>query len=78
MSMEQEGKEQEQQSVSYCHREVQVPPTPTANHNQEELTEDDRFNSSRMYLSGQDLFILYINNRLFFISTMKTIPVSYI
>ncbi|XP_038130884.1 probable E3 ubiquitin-protein ligase HERC1 isoform X2 [Cyprinodon tularosa] len=51
MSMEQAGKEQEQQSVSFCHREVQVPPTPTANHNQEEMTEDDRFNSSRMYLS---------------------------
>ncbi|KAM4720559.1 putative E3 ubiquitin-protein ligase HERC1 isoform 3-T4 [Anableps anableps] len=51
MSMEQVGKDHEQQSVGYCNREVQVPPTPTANHNHEELTEDDRFNSSRMYLS---------------------------
>ncbi|XP_014842886.1 PREDICTED: probable E3 ubiquitin-protein ligase HERC1 isoform X1 [Poecilia mexicana] len=51
MSMEQVGKDHEHQPVGYCNREVQVPPTPTANHNHEELTEDDRFSSSRMYLS---------------------------
>lgn len=36
-----------------CSREVQVPPTPTANHNQEEVSEEDAFGNGRMYLSGQ-------------------------
>lgn len=53
-SVEQVGKDQEQQSGGHCSREVQVqmPPTPTANHNQEEVTEEDTFGNSRMYLSG--------------------------
>ncbi|XP_041666433.1 probable E3 ubiquitin-protein ligase HERC1 isoform X2 [Cheilinus undulatus] len=50
-SGEQAGKEPEQQSRGHCSREVQVPPAPTANHNQEEITEDDTFGNSRMYLS---------------------------
>lgn len=51
-SMEQAEKDHEQQARSHCSREVQVPPTPTANHNQEEVTEEDTFGNSRMYLSG--------------------------
>ncbi|KAM9841857.1 putative E3 ubiquitin-protein ligase HERC1 [Aulostomus maculatus] len=39
------------QSGGHCSREVQVPPTPTANHNQEEVAEEDTFGNSRMYLS---------------------------
>lgn len=50
--MEQVGKDHEQQPRSHCSREVQVPPTPTANHNQEEVAEEDTFGNSRMYLSG--------------------------
>lgn len=45
-------KSREQQPRGQCSREVQVPPTPTANHNQEEVTEEDTFGNSRMYLSG--------------------------
>lgn len=51
-SVEQEGKHPEQQSGGHCSREVQVPPPPTANHNQEEVAEEDTFGDSRMYLSG--------------------------
>uniref|UniRef100_UPI0037E82BA5 probable E3 ubiquitin-protein ligase HERC1 n=1 Tax=Semicossyphus pulcher TaxID=241346 RepID=UPI0037E82BA5 len=50
-SVEQVGKDQEQPSRGHCSREVQVPPTPTANHNQEEVAEEDAFGNSRMYLS---------------------------
>ncbi|CAJ1070719.1 probable E3 ubiquitin-protein ligase HERC1 isoform X5 [Xyrichtys novacula] len=50
-STEQAGKDHEQQPRGHCSREVQVPPTPTANHNQEEVTEEDTFGNSRMYLS---------------------------
>ncbi|KAF3849184.1 hypothetical protein F7725_015681 [Dissostichus mawsoni] len=50
-SAEQVGKDPEQQSVGHCSRELQVPPPPTANHNQEEVTEEDAFGNSRMYLS---------------------------
>ncbi|XP_074547318.1 putative E3 ubiquitin-protein ligase HERC1 isoform X2 [Halichoeres trimaculatus] len=50
-SAEQARKDHEQQSRSLCSREVQVPPTPTANHNQEEITDEDTFGNSRMYLS---------------------------
>ncbi|XP_053195611.1 probable E3 ubiquitin-protein ligase HERC1 [Scomber japonicus] len=49
-SVDQAGKEQ-QQSGGQCSREVQVPPTPTANHNQEDIAEEDTFSNSRMYLS---------------------------
>ncbi|XP_063334410.1 probable E3 ubiquitin-protein ligase HERC1 isoform X1 [Pelmatolapia mariae] len=49
-SVEQVGKDNEQQSVGHCSREVQVPPSPAANHNQEEVADDDRF-GSRVYLS---------------------------
>ncbi|KAM9306994.1 putative E3 ubiquitin-protein ligase HERC1 [Pholidichthys leucotaenia] len=45
------GKVQEQQSVGHCSREVQVPPSTAANHNQEEVADEDRFGSSRLYLS---------------------------
>lgn len=51
-SVEQVGKDPEQQLRSHCSREVQVPPPPTANHNQEEIVEEDTFGNSRMYLSG--------------------------
>lgn len=51
-SVEQAGKDQEQQSGGHCSREVQVPPPPTANHNQEDVAEEDTFGNSRMYLSG--------------------------
>ncbi|XP_037548156.1 probable E3 ubiquitin-protein ligase HERC1 [Nematolebias whitei] len=44
------GKEHEQQPGGQCNQEVQVPPLPTANHNQEDATEE-RFNSSHTYLS---------------------------
>ncbi|TKS84344.1 putative E3 ubiquitin-protein ligase HERC1 [Collichthys lucidus] len=50
-SVEQVGKDHEQQPRGHCSREVQVPPTPTANHNQEEVAEEDPFGNSRMYLS---------------------------
>ncbi|XP_023136650.2 probable E3 ubiquitin-protein ligase HERC1 isoform X3 [Amphiprion ocellaris] len=50
-SGEQVGKDHEQQSGGQCSREVQVPPSPTANHNQEEGGDEDRFGNSRMYLS---------------------------
>ncbi|KAI3361765.1 hypothetical protein L3Q82_002108 [Scortum barcoo] len=50
-SVEQVGKDHEQQSRGHCSREVQVPPTPTANHNQEDVAEEDAFGNSRMYLS---------------------------
>ncbi|XP_042364651.1 probable E3 ubiquitin-protein ligase HERC1 isoform X4 [Plectropomus leopardus] len=50
-SVEQVGKDHEQQSGGHCSREVQVPPTPTANHNQEEVAEEDTFGNSRMNLS---------------------------
>lgn len=46
-SVEQTRKE----PTGHCSREVQVPPTPTANHNQEESVEET-YGSSRMYLSG--------------------------
>lgn len=51
-SVDQVGKYPEEQTGSHCNREVQVPAPPTANHNQEEAPEEDRFSSSRMYLSG--------------------------
>lgn len=57
-SVDQAGKEQ-QQSGGHCSREVQVPPTPTANHNQEDIAEEDTFSNSRMYLSGQDGISLF-------------------
>ncbi|XP_033952277.1 probable E3 ubiquitin-protein ligase HERC1 isoform X3 [Pseudochaenichthys georgianus] len=47
-SAEQVGKDPEQQSVGHCSREVQVPPPPTANHNQEEVTEEDAFGNSQV------------------------------
>ncbi|XP_078812489.1 putative E3 ubiquitin-protein ligase HERC1 isoform X5 [Oryzias latipes] len=50
-SLEPVAKDQGRQSGSHCDREVQVPPPPTANHNQDEATEEDRFSNSRMYLS---------------------------
>eukprot|EP00064_Thunnus_orientalis_P004505 superscaffoldBa00000410_g4517 len=50
-SADQAGKDHEQQSGGHCSREVQVPPPSTANHNQEDVAEDDTFGSSRMYLS---------------------------
>ncbi|XP_032396191.1 probable E3 ubiquitin-protein ligase HERC1 isoform X3 [Etheostoma spectabile] len=50
-SVEQEGKHPEQQSGGHCSREVQVPPPPTANHNREEVAEEETFGNSRMYLS---------------------------
>nr|XP_015798394.2 probable E3 ubiquitin-protein ligase HERC1 isoform X1 [Nothobranchius furzeri] len=49
-SAEPSGKDQGQH-VGHCNREVQVPPLATANYNQEELTDDDRFSNSRTYLS---------------------------
>ncbi|KAM3600471.1 uncharacterized protein V6R79_024041 [Siganus canaliculatus] len=49
--VEQVEKCHEQQPMGQCSREVQVPPTPTANHNQEEAAEEDAFGNSRMYLS---------------------------
>lgn len=51
-SSEQAGKDHEQQPRGQCNREVQVPPTPTANHNQDDAAEEDMFGNSRMYLSG--------------------------
>ncbi|KAM9735319.1 putative E3 ubiquitin-protein ligase HERC1 isoform 7-T8 [Menidia menidia] len=48
-SVEQVKKDHEQ-LPGQCNREVQVPPPPTANHNQEEVAEEDQF-SSRVYLS---------------------------
>ncbi|XP_034402246.1 probable E3 ubiquitin-protein ligase HERC1 isoform X2 [Cyclopterus lumpus] len=50
-SAEQVGKDHEQQSGGHFSLEVQVPPPPTANHNQEEIAEEDTFGNSRMYLS---------------------------
>ncbi|XP_068430797.1 probable E3 ubiquitin-protein ligase HERC1 isoform X3 [Clinocottus analis] len=50
-SAEQAGKDLEQQSGGHCSWDVQVPPPPTANHNQEEIAEEDAFGNSRMYLS---------------------------
>ncbi|XP_078128363.1 putative E3 ubiquitin-protein ligase HERC1 isoform X2 [Sander vitreus] len=47
-SVEQEGKHPEQQSGGHCSREVQVPPPPTANHNQEEVAEEDTFGDSQV------------------------------
>ncbi|KAM8872529.1 putative E3 ubiquitin-protein ligase HERC1 isoform 2-T2 [Synchiropus picturatus] len=41
----------ERHPEGHCSREVQAPPTPTANHNQEEISDEDTFGSSRMYLS---------------------------
>eukprot|EP00066_Takifugu_rubripes_P013620 XP_011602886.1 PREDICTED: probable E3 ubiquitin-protein ligase HERC1 isoform X2 [Takifugu rubripes] len=46
ISVEQMRKE----AAGHCSREVQVPPTPIANHNQEESVEDT-YGNSRMYLS---------------------------
>ncbi|XP_056259324.1 probable E3 ubiquitin-protein ligase HERC1 isoform X6 [Seriola aureovittata] len=51
-SVEQAGKDHEQQSAGHCSREVQVTSPPTANHNQEEVAEDDAFGNSRMCMSG--------------------------
>lgn len=51
-SVEQAGKGREQQSGGHCSKEVQATPPPTANHNQEEVAEEDTFGNSRMYLSG--------------------------
>ncbi|XP_034457870.1 probable E3 ubiquitin-protein ligase HERC1 isoform X1 [Hippoglossus hippoglossus] len=50
-SVEQVGKDHVQPSVGHCSQEVQVTSTPTANHNQEEVAEEDAFGNSRMYLS---------------------------
>ncbi|XP_028274446.1 probable E3 ubiquitin-protein ligase HERC1 isoform X2 [Parambassis ranga] len=50
-SAEQEEKDHRLQSGGHCSREVQVPPPATANHNQEEVTDEDRYGNSRMYLS---------------------------
>ncbi|XP_040012788.1 probable E3 ubiquitin-protein ligase HERC1 isoform X4 [Xiphias gladius] len=50
-SVEQAGKGREQQSGGHCSKEVQATPPPTANHNQEEVAEEDTFGNSRMYLS---------------------------
>lgn len=51
-SVEEAGKDLQQHPRGQCSREVQVPPTPTANHNQEDIAEEDAFGNSRMYLSG--------------------------
>ncbi|KAM4527576.1 putative E3 ubiquitin-protein ligase HERC1 isoform 4-T4 [Odontesthes bonariensis] len=51
VSVEQARKDHEQQSGSHCNREVQVPPPPSANHNQEEVTDEDRVSDSHVYLS---------------------------
>lgn len=51
-AMEQLGKDHEQQPRGHCSREVQVPSTPTENHNQEEVAEEDTLGNSRMYLTG--------------------------
>ncbi|XP_058472668.1 probable E3 ubiquitin-protein ligase HERC1 [Solea solea] len=51
ISVEQQVKDHVQQSGGHCSREVQVTPPPTANHNQEDVTEEDAFGSGRMYLS---------------------------
>lgn len=49
ISLEQVGKD----PIGHCSREVQVPPTPTTNHNQEEGVEvEETFGNSHMYLSG--------------------------
>ncbi|XP_040914288.1 probable E3 ubiquitin-protein ligase HERC1 isoform X4 [Toxotes jaculatrix] len=50
-SVEQAGNDHEQQLGGHRSREVQVTPPPTANHNQEEVAEEDAFGNSRMYLS---------------------------
>ncbi|XP_026152678.1 probable E3 ubiquitin-protein ligase HERC1 isoform X2 [Mastacembelus armatus] len=50
-SVEQTVKDHELQSTGHCSREVQVTPPPTANHNQEEVAEEDAFGNSRVYLS---------------------------
>ncbi|XP_029371513.1 probable E3 ubiquitin-protein ligase HERC1 isoform X2 [Echeneis naucrates] len=50
-SVEQVEKAHEQQTGGQCSQEVQVNPTPTANHNQEEVAEEDAFGTSRMYMS---------------------------
>ncbi|XP_026209988.1 probable E3 ubiquitin-protein ligase HERC1 isoform X8 [Anabas testudineus] len=50
-SVEPAEKDSEQQSGGRCSREVQVTPPPTANHNQDEVLEEDAFGNSRMYLS---------------------------
>ncbi|XP_065821674.1 probable E3 ubiquitin-protein ligase HERC1 isoform X4 [Labrus bergylta] len=47
-SAEQAGKDPEQQSRGHCSREVQVPATPTANHNQEDIAEEDTFGNSQV------------------------------
>ncbi|XP_032396190.1 probable E3 ubiquitin-protein ligase HERC1 isoform X2 [Etheostoma spectabile] len=47
-SVEQEGKHPEQQSGGHCSREVQVPPPPTANHNREEVAEEETFGNSQV------------------------------
>ncbi|XP_068190129.1 probable E3 ubiquitin-protein ligase HERC1 isoform X2 [Antennarius striatus] len=47
--VEQLGKEQQPRGL--CSREVQVPPPPAANHNQEEPVEEDTYGNGRMYLS---------------------------
>ncbi|XP_029024458.1 probable E3 ubiquitin-protein ligase HERC1 isoform X3 [Betta splendens] len=49
-SVEQVTKDPEPQTGGQCNREVQVSPPPTANHNQE-VSEEDGFGNSRMYLS---------------------------
>lgn len=49
ISVEQVGKD----LLGHCSRELQVPPTPTTNHNQEEGVEvEETFENSQMYLSG--------------------------
>ncbi|XP_047185393.1 probable E3 ubiquitin-protein ligase HERC1 isoform X3 [Scophthalmus maximus] len=47
-SVEQVGKDHVQQSGGHCSREVQVAPPPTANHNQEEVAEEDAFGNSQV------------------------------
>ncbi|XP_076014530.1 putative E3 ubiquitin-protein ligase HERC1 isoform X2 [Genypterus blacodes] len=50
-SLLQAVKDTEQQTEGRCSREVQVPPVAAANHNQEEMGDDDAFSNSRIYLS---------------------------
>ncbi|XP_031715964.1 probable E3 ubiquitin-protein ligase HERC1 isoform X3 [Anarrhichthys ocellatus] len=47
-SAEQVGKDHDQQSGGPCSWEAPVPPPPTANHNQEEVAEEDAFGNSQV------------------------------
>ncbi|XP_026209984.1 probable E3 ubiquitin-protein ligase HERC1 isoform X5 [Anabas testudineus] len=47
-SVEPAEKDSEQQSGGRCSREVQVTPPPTANHNQDEVLEEDAFGNSQV------------------------------